>query len=54
MGYIDIDFLAYLGLAYFGGHRRYIVQSDSPSQPVVADDNTICWGTFLDFFAFFV
>ena len=25
-----------------------------PSQPVIADDNIICGGTFLNFFAFFI
>ena len=42
-----------LHLAFFGGHRRYILPPLSPSQPVIADDNIICWETFLNFCAFF-
>ena len=26
----------------------------SPSQPLIADDNIICWGTFLNFFASYI
>ena len=45
--------LPYLDLAYFGGIRQYILPSLSPSQPVIADESIICWGTFLNLFAFF-
>ena len=34
-------------------HRRYFLPPLSLSQPVIADENIVCWGTFLKFFAFF-
>ena len=46
--YIDL-----LRSRLLGGRRRYILPSLSPSQPVIADENIICWGTFLNFYAFF-
>ena len=42
-----------LDLACFGGYRPYILPPLSPSQPAIADENMACWGTFLNFFAFF-
>ena len=44
---------AHLDLAYFGGHARHILPIPSPSQPVIADEEITCWGTLLNFFAFF-
>ena len=43
----------FLNLAYFGGHARHILPTLSPSQPVITDEEIICWGTLLNFFAFF-
>ena len=40
-------------LDHFGGHARVILPTLSPSQPVIADDEIICWGTLPKFFAFF-
>ena len=45
---------AYLDLANFGEHARHILPPFSPSQPVVADQEMICWGTLPKFFAFFL
>ena len=45
----------HLDLGYFGGHARHILRSLRPSQPVVADEEIVCWGNlpkFFDFFAF--
>ena len=42
----------YLDLARFGGHGRHILPPLSPSQPAIAYEETICWGTFLNFFCF--
>ena len=45
------DRLTCIDLAHFGGHARYILP---PLRPfVVADENIISGGTFLNFFAFF-
>ena len=41
-------------LAYFGEHSRYILPPLSPPQPAIANDNIICWGALLNFFAIFV
>ena len=46
-----IDLL--INLAYFGGHARHILSPLSPSQPVIADGNIICWGTFVNLFTLF-
>ena len=37
-----------------GGHARHILPPLSRSQPVIADEEVNCWGTFLNFFAIFV
>ena len=36
--------LIHLDVAHFGGHARHIVSPLSPSQPVIAEEETICWG----------
>ena len=43
----------YLDPANLRGHRRYFLPALSPYQAVIADDNVICWGTSLNFLAFF-
>ena len=45
--------LTYFDLAHLGGHARHILPPFSPSRPVFADEEIICWGTLLNFFAFF-
>ena len=46
--------LTYLDLAHFEGHARGVLPPLSPSQPVIADEEIICWGILPKFFAFFV
>ena len=43
----------YIDLAHFGGHARHILSTLSPSQPVNADEEIVCWKTLPKFFAFF-
>ena len=38
---------------HFGGHARYILPTLSPSQPVIADEEILCWGTILNLVALF-
>ena len=40
------------GVARFGGHAPHTLSSLSPAQPVIADEEIICWGTFLKFFMY--
>ena len=47
------DKYTYVDLAYFGGHRRHNLPPLRPAQPVIADEEIICWGT-LNLFVFFV
>ena len=52
-----LDFLfEKLVRSHLGGHAQHTYPpiSRHPSQPVSADEETIWWGTFLNFFAFFV
>ena len=42
-----------LDLAHFGRHARHSLPSFSPSRPVIADEEIMCWGTLPKFFAFF-
>ena len=44
--------LTYFDLAHLGGHARHILPPFSPSRPVFADEEIICWGTLLKFFDF--
>ena len=43
----------FVDLAHFGGQARHILPTLSPSQPVIADEEIICWGTLPKFKAFF-
>ena len=48
----SIPGLYYIDLTYIS--PRYVLLPLSPSQPVIAHDNIICWGTLLNLFACFV